>query len=373
MSSLHPELQRTALYQLHMELGAKMVPFAGYLMPVQYPAGIITEHHHTRNKASLFDVSHMGQVKITGKPVAQLARLLEKLVPSDISALQVGRQRYTVFTNGQGGIEDDLIVANLGDNLYLVVNAANKHADYEMLQKKLGADCQVTMLQNMSLLALQGPIAADILQRLGADLRRLPFMGCQHVELASIPCFVARSGYTGEDGFEIAVANKSALTLAKLLLNFEHVKPAGLGARDTLRLEAGLCLHGQDITSLTTPVQAGLEWVISKNRRQAQGFQGSSVILEQLTKGTQDKLVGLKLSGRLPARQGSPVLDQQGQIIGTVTSGTFSPTLEQPIALGYINQAFSKSDQEVIVQVRDQKITAIVTKLPFVSHRYYRI
>lgn len=368
------DLQKTALYSLHIELGAKMVPFAGYSMPVQYPSGILAEHLHTRDKAGLFDVSHMGQIQLLGKPVAELSRILEKLVPSDIQILKAQRQRYTVLTNEKGGIEDDLIVAHAGNHLHLVVNASNKKADYELLEKHLGKYCQVKLLENVSLLALQGPLSANILQRLGADLTTLPFMGYRAVDLASIPCMISRSGYTGEDGFEISVADKNAQALARLILNFPEVNPIGLGARDTLRLEAGLCLHGQDISKVTTPIEAGLEWVVSKSRRSSQGgFMGDTVILKQLTTPPAKKLVGLSLEGRLPARHGNFILNKQGKMIGEVTSGTFSPTLHKPIALGYVETEYSKPTTPLWVQVREQKIPAVVTALPFVPHRYYRL
>lgn len=371
--TLPSDLQKTALYSLHVKLGAKMVPFAGYSMPVQYPTGIMAEHQHTRDKVGLFDVSHMGQIQLLGKPVQELSKLLETLVPSDIQILKPQRQRYSVLTNAQGGIEDDLIVAHAGTHLHLVVNASNKKADYELLKKYLGKHCQVKLLENVSLLALQGPLSAKILQRLGADLTTLPFMGYRSVSLASIPCMISRSGYTGEDGFEISVADKNVLSLAELILRFPEVNPIGLGARDTLRLEAGLCLHGQDISKTTTPIEAGLEWVVSKARRLQGGFMGEAVILKQLAMTPAKKLVGLSLEGRLPARHGNPIIDKEGKIVGEVTSGTFSPTLNKPIALGYVEAKYSEPSTPLWTQVREQKIPAMVTALPFVPHRYYRL
>jgi aminomethyltransferase len=360
-------LARTPLYDLHQALGAKLTAFAGYDMPVQYPAGIIAEHLHTRAKASLFDVSHMGQVLLTG---SEIAARFERLVPSDIAGLRPGRARYTVLTNEGGGIIDDLIVTRDGDTLRLVVNAGCKVGDLAHLRARLGDDA-LTPLDDRALLALQGPLAATVLARFNADIAALPFMGAAALALDGVPCFVTRSGYTGEDGFEISVPKAKAESLARRLLGESEVAPAGLGARDTLRLEAGLCLYGADIDAETSPVEADLAWVIPMRRRQGGGFPGAEIIARQLAEGTARRRVGIKPEGRQIARGHTPIVDDRGDTIGLVTSGGFSPSLEGAIAMGYVPSALAAAGTTLTLAIRGTVRRAEVAPLPFVPHRYH--
>ena len=359
-------LARTPLYELHESLGAKLVPFAGYAMPLHYPAGILAEHLHTRAKASLFDVSHMGQVLLSG---SDIAAALERLVPADIAGLVDGRQRYTVFTNDRGGILDDLMVAKDGTALRLVVNAAPKLRDIEHLRRHLGASA-VTYLENRALLALQGPLAALVLETLAPGIDSLAFMASRHVEIAGVPSIATRSGYTGEDGFEISVATGEATALARRILAVPGVMPAGLGARDTLRLEAGLCLYGADIDESTSVVEAALAWTIAPRRRREGGFPGSTLLAQQLKDGVPRRRVGLKLEGRQIARAGSAIVDAVGATIGHVTSGSFGPSVDGAIAMGYVASDYAAEGKTVDVIVRGAKRTALVVKLPFVPHHY---
>lgn len=366
-------LARTPLHDLHMELGGKMVPFAGYEMPVQYPSGIMEEHKHTRNQAGLFDVSHMGQVRLTG---ADAAAALETLVPVDIIGLGEMRQRYALFTNDAGGVLDDLMVTNAGDHLFLVVNAACKAQDIARLQTRIGGRCTVEPLEDRALLALQGPGAGAVMARLAPQTATQLFMTAATVDLAGVECFVARSGYTGEDGFEISVPASAAETLARLLLAEDEVAPIGLGARDSLRLEAGLCLYGHDMDEATTPVEASLVWAISKARRadgaRAGGFPGAEVILNQLAEGVTRKRVGIRPDGRAPVREGAELADRSGRPIGIVTSGGFGPTVGAPVAMGYVETGMAKADTGIDAVVRGKSIPVTVTKMPFVEQRYYR-
>lgn len=361
-------LAETPLADLHRRLGARMVPFAGYAMPVQYE-GILAEHRHCRTAAALFDVSHMGQGRIDG---AQAAEALETLVPGDIAGLAPGRQRYTMFTNGRGGIRDDLMVANAGDHLVVVVNAANKLADFALLHGGLAGRATLTELPDRALLALQGPRAAAVMARLAPGTEAWGFMAAGAVAVAGIDCWVSRSGYTGEDGYEISVPSGNALDLAQRLLAEAEVKPAGLGARDSLRLEAGLCLHGSDIDESTTPIEAGLSWSIGKRRRAEGGFPGANVILEQLRHGTSRFRVGIAVLDRVPARAHAAITDAAGRAIGEMTSGTFSPTLDRPIGMGYVETAFATPGTRVKVVVRDVPRDAEVVPMPFVPHRYHK-
>lgn len=298
------ELLQTPLHALHVELGGRMVPFAGYQMPVQYPLGILKEHLHTRDQASLFDVSHMGQVRLTGDNVAAA---LERIVPVDILGLKKLCQRYALFTNEQGGIMDDLMVTNLGDQLFIVANAACKKQDIEHMQSQIGSDCDIAVMNEYALLALQGPAAAKVLSRFAAEVSELVFMTGSHIELCGVECFVTRSGYTGEDGFEISVPAEHTEQLARELLAQPEVQPAGLGARDSLRLEAGLCLYGHDIDTTTSPVEASLVWALSKCRRadgeRAGGYPGAEIILQQLSEGVSRRRVGILPAGRAPVRR----------------------------------------------------------------------
>jgi aminomethyltransferase len=362
-------LQRTALHGLHLTLGAKMVPFAGYDMPVQYPDGIIAEHQHTRAEASLFDVSHMGQVRLTG---GDPAGALETLVPGDLRALKPGEMRYTLFTNDVGGILDDLIVTNAGDHLFVVINAACKEADIAHMRAKLPKGVTLEPLSDRALLAIQGPAAAAVMARLAPASGMLQFMNAAAMDVAGFACFVTRSGYTGEDGFEISVANDHAEALAKRLLDEPEVRAAGLGARDTLRLEAGLCLYGHDIDGTTTPIEAGLAWTIGKRRRQEAGFPGAAIILAQLRDGPSRKRVGLKPEGRAPAREHTQIQDTCACDIGEVTSGGFGPTVGGPIAMGYVKSEFAAPGTMVNLMVRGTARPAQVAPLPFLPSRYFK-
>jgi aminomethyltransferase len=359
----------TPLDGLHRALGAKLVPFAGYAMPVQYPTGVLAEHQWTRSHAGLFDVSHMGQVRLDG---AGAAAALERLVPGDIVGLKPQRQRYTLFTTEAGGILDDLMVTQAGDHLFLIVNAACKTADLAHLQAHLAGDCRITPLPDRALLALQGPDAAAALAPHAPAATALGFMSGAALEVAGLPCFVTRSGYTGEDGFEISVAAGSAEQLARTLLADARVKPIGLGARDSLRLEAGLCLYGHDIDTTTTVIEADLAWTIQKRRRETGGFPGAAIILQQLAAGAPRKRVGLRPDGRAPAREGTPITAPDGSVIGAVTSGGFGPTVGGPVAMGYVDARHAAPGSALRLVVRDQPRPAIVAPLPFTPHRYFR-
>ena len=359
----------TPLHDLHLELGGKMVTFAGYELPVQYAAGIMAEHIHTRTGAGLFDVSHMGQVRIEGE-APDLA--LETLVPGNIADLDVGRIRYTFLTNDAGGIIDDLTVGRAQDHLMAVVNAARKDIDLVHLQAAIGAASRVRMLDDRALLALQGPAAAEVLKRHAPGCDDLAFMAFAPADVGGIPCSVARAGYTGEDGFEISVHEEQAIDLARLLLAEEEVAPVGLGARDSLRLEAGLCLYGHDLDEVTTPIEAGLGWAIGKRRREEGGFPGDRIILAQLAEGTARRRVGIRPAGRAPARAGTSVLDTAGNPIGTVTSGGFGPSADGPIAMAYLATEFAAVGTPVGLLVRGSTHEAEVVAMPFVPHRYHR-
>ncbi|MBB4266148.1 glycine cleavage system aminomethyltransferase GcvT [Roseospira visakhapatnamensis] len=358
----------TPLDALHRALGARMVPFAGYAMPVQYPAGVLAEHTHTRARASLFDVSHMGQVRLSG---SDPAGALERLVCGAMVGLNPGRQRYTLLTNDDGGILDDLMVANTGDGLFLVVNAARKAADIAHLRAGL-PDVAITVLEDRALLALQGPAAAAALARGAPAVSAMRFMDARAVSLLDIPCFVTRSGYTGEDGFEISVPAAEAERLARWLLDQPEVAPAGLGARDSLRLEAGLCLYGSDINTTTTPVEADLAWTIGKARREGGGFPGAEVILAQLRDGASRRRVGLRPEGRAPARAHTEIRDAGGAVVGEVTSGGFGPTVGGPVAMGYVPTALAAPDTPLTLTVRGKALPARVAALPFTPPRQHR-
>ncbi len=341
-----------------------MVPFAGYEMPVQYPTGIIAEHLHTRAEAGLFDVSHMGQVALHGATAA----MLEALVPGDIVGLPDGRMRYSLLLNDQGGIIDDLMAMSIGGALHLVVNAATKEGDVAHLASRLGSAVRVELHEDRALLALQGPKAAAVLSRFAPGIAAMPFLSCAQVG----GLFVTRSGYTGEDGFEISLAADRATAFAERLLAEPEVAPIGLGARDTLRLEAGLCLYGHDIDQTITPVAAGLAWTIGKRRRAAGGFPGAARILKELADPPARRRVGIRPDGRAPAREGSGIVDEAGKPIGTVTSGGFSPTLNAPVAMGYVDRARAEPGAALSVVVRDVARPARVAPMPFVPTRYYR-
>ncbi len=360
-------LSRTPLHALHQSLGAKLVPFAGYEMPVQYPTGIVAEHLHARAKAVLFDVSHMGQVALSGPGIAAA---LERLVPADVAGLRAGRMRYTVFTNEIGGILDDLMVAKDGDALRLVVNAARRREDLDHLRRHLATQA-VQALDDRALLALQGPEAAKVLERLAPGIGAMAFMACARIEIAGEACFVTRSGYTGEDGFEISVPASRAEAFARELLAAPEVLPAGLGARDTLRLEAGLCLYGADIDESTSVVEADLVWTIQQRRRREGGFPGDAIIRRQLAEGAPRRRVGIKPEGRQIARGGTPIVDASGAAIGHLTSGGFGPSVGGAIAMGYVATAHAAPGTDIGLVVRGATRPAKIVKLPFIPHRYH--
>lgn len=346
-----------------------MVAFAGYELPVSYPTGILAEHRHTRAKASLFDVSHMGQI-VLADPSA--GRALESLVPADLAELSPGRMRYTMLTSPEGGILDDVIVTNLGDRWALVVNAARKHDDAAHLKAHLSGRCPFEGLTDRALLALQGPASETVLARFNEACRDLAFMTAAPMPLAGAEAIVSRSGYTGEDGFEISLASGEAEALARKLLAEPEVEPAGLGARDSLRLEAGLCLYGQDIDSSTTPVEAGLVWTIGKQRRETGGFPGAETILRQMKEGPPRKRVGIRPEDAVPARAHTEIRDGEGRRVGEVTSGGFGPTLEAPVAMGYVEASHAAPGTELKLMIRGKAHDAKVASLPFVEHRYRR-
>lgn len=362
-------LLRTPLFELHRELGAKLVPFAGYEMPVQYPAGILAEHLHTRSKAGLFDVSHMGQIELSGEGAAAA---LETLVPGDILGLGGLRQRYTHFLNDHAGILDDLMVTNGGDRLLLIVNASRKTDDLAHLQRHLGDRVAVTPRFDKALLALQGPGAAAALGALAPSVAAMGFMSGATVTLDDIPCFVTRSGYTGEDGYEISVSGDAALRLARRLLSLPGVKPAGLGARDSLRLEAGLCLYGHDIDETTTPIEADLAWIIGKRRRHEGGYPGAAIVARQLAEGPARRRVGIRPDERAPAREGTVIVAADGSEIGRVTSGGFGPSVDGPIAMGYVAASHAAIGSRIGLMVRGSARPASIVKLPFVPTRYHK-
>lgn len=365
-------ISHTPLYPLHVELGARMVPFAGYQMPVSYPAGILAEHHACRQRAALFDVSHMGQVLLSG---SDAARALETLVPADIVGLALNQQRYGFFTVTGGGILDDIMITRRAEGLVLVVNASNKEAGIAHLRAAIGDRCAILPLTDQALLALQGPAAAAVMQQHAPVLAQLAFMHGAAITLAGVPCYATRSGYTGEDGFEISVPADRAVELARLLLDSPDVSPAGLGARDTLRLEAGLCLHGNDIDLSTTPIEAELAWAIPRVRRsggeRAGGYPGAEAIANQLAQPPARKRVGLVAEGRLPVRAGTRLTMGDAEV-GVVTSGTLSPTLNQPIALAYVQRDAAAAGASLQATVRGSRIALHIAPLPFVQHHYVR-
>lgn len=372
-------LLTTPLHALHLSLNARMVPFAGYDMPVQYPAGVMKEHLHTRAKAGLFDVSHMGQVivKASSGTFEDAALALEKLVPVDILGLKPGRQRYGFFTDEAGGILDDLMLANRGDHLFVVVNAACKGADIAHMQAHL-TGCSVTPLEDRALIALQGPAAETVLASLNADVAAMKFMDVRDVTLAGADCIVSRSGYSGEDGFEISVPSDKAEELSRALLAHPDCEAIGLGARDSLRLEAGLCLYGNDIDTTTSPIEASLEWAIQKARRSGGeregGFPGAERILRELTNGTLRRRVGLKPEGKAPVRAHARLFaDAEGtRDIGEVTSGTFGPSVEGPVAMGYVPASHAAPGTQIFAEVRGKYLPVTVSALPFITLTYKR-
>ncbi len=381
MSEPIQAISQTALHRLHLELGARMVPFAGYEMPLQYATGILTEHLHTRARAGLFDVSHMGQIRLRPRSgiLADAAVALERLVPADILSLAPGRQRYAVFTEARGGILDDLMVANLGDALVLVVNASCKWADLAHLVTHLSAECEVEPLFDRGLIALQGPGAEAALAGLAPDAAAMRFMDVRGLDIDGVPCLVSRSGYTGEDGYEISVPGDEAERIASLLLRQPEVLPAGLGARDSLRLEAGLCLYGTDLDPQVTPVEAALDWSIGKSRRaggaRAGGFPGAAVVLDQLAHGPTRRRVGLLPEGRAPLRGGVPLHageDLAVAPVGVVTSGAFGPSLAAPMAMAMVSAPWASIGTILMAPLRGRTVAARVAALPFVAAGFKR-
>jgi len=365
--------QHTPLWRLHTKLGAKMVAFAGFDMPVQYDGfGVLKEHLHTRSQSGLFDVSHMGQALLSC-PNDDPARHLETLVPSSLTPLKPGKMRYTVLLNEQGTILDDLMVTRIDENtLYIVVNAACKTQDFDLLQNKLKNKVKLTLLKDHALIALQGPKAVDVICRLNNAVNDMTFMTMQELTLLGSPCYISRSGYTGEDGVEISIPADKAIEIAEALLSYDEVKAIGLGARDSLRLEAGLCLYGHDINQNTTPIEANLHWVIQKRRREEANFPGADLILDQLKNGVSKKRVGLQPDGRAPVREGVEIVDENDIVIGVVTSGTFGPTVEKPIAMAYVKTGFETTGTKVFAKVRNRRIECTVSDLPFIQPNYKR-
>ncbi|HEX8417491.1 MAG TPA: glycine cleavage system aminomethyltransferase GcvT [Methylobacterium sp.] len=370
---------RTPLHALHLRYGARMVPFAGYEMPLHYPVGLLNEHLHTRASAGLFDVSHMGQIALVPRSgrTADAALALETLVPVDVLGLAPGRQRYALFTNEAGGIRDDLMVARLADRLLLVVNAANKGADEAYLRARLSDVCEIEVVER-ALLAFQGSKAVEALARLAPEVAGMRFMDVRTVDLMGAAAVVARSGYTGEDGFEISVAADRVEEITEALLCAETVRLIGLGARDSLRLEAGLCLHGSDIDMRTSPVEAGLTWAIQAARRRggdrAGGFPGSERILEEIANGPSRRRVGLRVDGRAPVRAGANLFSEPSgdEAVGHVTSGGFGPSLKAPVAMGYLPAALAEPGRRVFAELRGARLPLVVTPLPFVPAGFKR-
>nr|WP_210387959.1 glycine cleavage system aminomethyltransferase GcvT [Ciceribacter sp. L1K22] len=373
-------LKKTPLHALHLSLGARMVPFAGYDMPVQYPMGVLKEHLHTRTSAGLFDVSHMGQVLLRAKSgrYEDAALALERLVPVDILGLKDGRQRYGFFTDANGGILDDLMITHRGDHLFVVVNAACKDADVAHMRAHLSETCNIELLEDRALIAIQGPRAHEIVPQMWAGLDAMKFMDMREGPLHDIDCIVSRSGYTGEDGYEISVPADRATELAEIFLSHHACEAIGLGARDSLRLEAGLCLYGNDIDTTTSPVEAGLEWAMQKARRRGGeregGFPGADRVLAELEDGATRRRVGLKPEGKAPVRPPAKLFaDAEGlNEVGHVTSGGFGPTVEGPIAMGYVPTALAAPGTQLFAEVRGKYLPLTVTALPFVTPGYRR-
>lgn len=373
-------LLKTPLNAFHLQRGGKMVEFAAYDMPVQYPEGVLKEHLHTRSHAGLFDVSHMGQVRLRARSgkMEDAALALERLMPVDVASVKPGRQRYGLFTNATGGILDDLMFANRGDHFYIVVNAACKAQDIAHLRAHLEKECEIEEWTGRALLALQGPKAESALAKLAPSVAAMAFMDVAEVQILGVSCIVSRSGYTGEDGYEISIPESKAVELAETLLANPDVHPIGLGARDSLRLEAGLCLYGNDIDTTTTPVEAALEWAMQKSRRQggarSGGFPGDKIILEQLEKGASRRRVGIAPEGRAPIRADAPLFADENatQAIGCVSSGGFGPTVNAPVAMGYVPTDYAKTGTKLFAEVRGSRLPVKIADLPFITPGYKR-
>ena len=361
--------EKTALYNYHKSLGAKFVPFAGYEMPVQYSSGIIDEHKLTRSSAGMFDVSHMGQLSIVGNE--SVAKELEKIIPIDLEKIKLNQSKYSFLTNEKGGIYDDLIVTKVEKGFNIILNAACKNNDFKIISSSLNNKFKITLHKNLSLIALQGPKSAQILEKIINGVSSLKFMNGNKFSYNSTDVYITRSGYTGEDGFEISVSNELVEDLAKKLTS-QNVKPIGLGARDTLRLEAGLCLYGHDINESTSPIEANLKWAISKRRREEGGLVGYNKIKSDLNGSLSRLRVGVKPEGKIIAREGVKIFSEDGKEIGSITSGTFGPSVNEPIAMGYVKLNFSKPGTSVLLEVRGKKYEAKVTELPFYKKSYVR-
>ena len=371
MTGSNETLRKTPLHALHVELGGKMVPFAGYEMPVQYPVGILKEHLHTRAAAGLFDVSHMGQAFLSGQ---EPDRALERVTPADVMGLKEGMQRYGLLLNAQGTIKDDFMFSRLeGEkDLYLVVNAGTKEGDFDYIAQSLRGVATIMPRPDRALLALQGPVAGAVLERHSPGIDKLTFMKVVRASVAGAPAIVSRSGYTGEDGFEISLEAKDAERVARALLSESDVLPIGLGARDSLRLEAGLCLYGHDIDETTDPVEANLVWSIGKRRKLDKDFPGAEAIMERVFNGTDRRRVGIRPEGKAPAREGTEIADKSGRVTGRITSGGFGPSVNGPVAMGYVETAFAADGSELDLMVRGKPLPAKVAPMPFFPHRYKR-
>ena len=371
-------LRKTPLYDLHRDLGAKLTEFAGYEMPVQYGLGILGEHQHTRAKAGLFDVSHMGQVILRGRSYTETALALEKLLPTDVLGLEVGRQRYGFLTTNSGGILDDLMFSNRGDHIFIVLNAACKNSDIKHLKSLLEPEILVEEVLNRALIALQGPASETVLGELNPQVKNMKFMDVETLLVSGVECWISRSGYTGEDGFEISIPAADAELVTRSILSNENVEFIGLGARDSLRLEAGLCLYGHDINQATTPVEASLTWAIQKVRRangeRAGGFIGSKIILKQLDEGTERKRVGFLPQTRAPMREGVEVFETERSkdTIGIITSGGYGPTVGHPVAMGYIDSKYAQNKNNLFGELRGKRVPVKVSKIPFVPLNFKR-
>ena len=371
-------LKRTPLYELHCELGAKLTEFAGYEMPVQYSLGILGEHQHTRTKAGLFDVSHMGQITLRGSSYPETALALEKVIPMDVLGLKVGRQRYGFLTTDGGGILDDLMFSNREDHIFVVLNAACKDSDIVHLRTLLEPEISIEVIENRALIALQGPASETVLSEFNSQISAMKFMDIETLSIAGAECWISRSGYTGEDGFEISIPSSAAEAITRSILSKQEVEFVGLGARDSLRLEAGLCLYGHDIDEETTPVEASLTWAIQKARRtngeRANGFLGDEIITQQLDMGTYRKRVGFLPQTRAPMREGVEIYETESskEVIGKITSGGYGPTVGHPVAMGYINSEYVDSNDNLFGELRGKRVPVKIAKLPFVPLNFKR-
>jgi len=363
------DTQKTALYNYHKSLGAKFVPFAGYEMPVQYSSGIVEEHKITRTNAGLFDVSHMGQLLIEGNE--NLSDELEKIIPVDLKKIKLNQSKYSFLTNEKGGIYDDLIITKVDNGFSIILNAACKDNDFKIIKNSIGSKFKLTLYKNLSLIALQGPKSSEILEKIINEVSSLKFMNGNKFSYNEKEIYITRSGYTGEDGFEISIPNELVEDFVKKVVS-KGAKPIGLGARDTLRLEAGLCLYGHDINETTSPIEANLKWAISKRRREEGGFVGYSKIKSDMNGSLSRLRVGVKPEGKIIAREGVKIFSEDNKEIGSITSGTFGPSVNGPIAMGYVKLNFSKLGTKVLLEVRGKKHNATISELPFYKKNYMR-